>query len=925
MKLENVADIYPLSPVQLGLLFHTLDNSQQGVYVNQYTCQLQGDLNIRLFQQAWKEILDRYSVLRTAFVWEGLDEPLQVVRQQVELPWFEKDWRELSASKQTNLLSEFLRSDRKQGFNLEQAPLLRLTLISLGEKTVQLVWSSHHLLFDGWSLPIIWQDLLTYYNGLLQGEIPQLSAVRPFKDYIAWRQTQDFTLAKTLWRSQLQGFSAPTPLPAARTGFRESDQPYLQQIHCLNPSLTTALKTIAKQHQLTLNTLIQGAWALLLSHYGGGEQVTYGSVMSGRPAELRGIETMVGLFINTLPVHVSLKPEQPLIPWLHRLQQKLLDLRPYEATPLTDIQRWSDLPAATPLFESIVVFENYPAVKTPNLDFEICNIQYFEQSNYPLALLIIPGISLDLRLLFDLRRFEDAAISRLLDHLELLLTAFVENPKIILADLPRLTALEQQNLTDWQPFEYPCNRCIHQLIEAQAEATPNAPAVVYESQTLSYAALNQRANQLAHELRSQGVVPGGRVALCLNRSLEMVIGIFGVLKAGATYIPLDPTYPESRLDYCLKDTDPQILLTQRSVHLPERSIPSLYLDDYFSEQPIASTHNLPNLAKPEDLAYIIYTSGSTGDPKGVMVSHRNLVYSTTARSQVYPETVDRFLLLSSIAFDSSVAGVFWTLYQGGTLVISPHRIEQDLAQLTALIEQHKITHTLCIPTLYQLLLGDTQPQKLTTLKTVIVAGEACPRMLAQQHYAKLPNATLYNEYGPTEATVWSTVYPVPVVLEPGPIPIGIPIPNTHIQLLDKTLKPVPTGAIGEIYIGGEGVTQGYLNQPEHSETAFSNSEFRISNSELPHQLYYRTGDLARYRADGCLEWLGRCDRQVKIRGYRIELSEIEEALLECKAVKAVAVVPQPSSPKSLESLVSDLMTLAPVEAEALLIAVEQEN
>ncbi len=1023
--MKNVTDIYPLSPVQLGMLFHTLANAQAGVYVNQYTCQLHGSLQPELWRQAWQKTVARHPVLRTAFLWEELEEPLQIVRQEVDLPWQELDWRDLSEAEQTTQLEAFLQRDRAQGFDLAQAPVLRLTLIQLRGSTVtasdrplnppilgdptltspqdweagaaniyQLIWSSHHLLFDGWSLPLIWQDMLAYYAARQQGTQPQLTPIRPYRDYIAWHQSQDFTAAEAFWRSQLQSFTEPTPLPAARTGISTSNALYRQSAKTLPSSLTDQLKALARQHRLTLNTLIQGAWALLLSHYSSKDEVIYGAVVSGRPAELNGVENMVGLFINTLPVHVAVDPNQSLIPWLQARHQQQLDLRRYEATPLTDIQRWSDIPAGNSLFESIVVFENYPTVSAPNLGFETMNARYLEQSNYPLALLVVPGESLELLLLFDPARFEAEAIARLLDHLELLLTAFVEQPQRTLADLPRLTAAEQQQLANWEQTDYPQNCTIHQLIEAQVQKTPDAEAVVFEGQALTYAELNQRADQLAAMLRSRGVGQGDRVALCLHPSLDRIISILAVLKAGAAYVPLDPAYPAARLTYCLQDTEPRLVVTQRSVELPDTDVRCLYLDGM--EEALQGTQetretrhvaslqgdgattpssHLPISPSPhltsDNLAYIIYTSGSTGQPKGVMVSHRNLVHSTTARSHVYPDPVGRFLLLSSIAFDSSVAGIFWTLCQGGTLILPPERIEQDLQQLVTLIAEQRITHTLCVPTLYALLLNAADPQQLATLHTVIVAGEACPRTLAQQHHAKLPNTLLYNEYGPTEATVWATAYRIPYSLRegsandpaqgqpselpPGPIAIGHPIPNTQIYLLNQHLQPVPTGAIGELYIAGDGVSQGYWQQPEKTAAAFvewqgsqvagwksksvqepgtGNRLRRERSADIRHVKtrpvassplrLYKTGDLARYRANGTLEWLGRCDRQVKIRGYRIELGEIEDALRSQVDVQEAVVIAPALAPSAatVESLVAALASLDAATAEALLTSVE---
>ena len=912
--MENVADIYTLSPVQLGMLFHTLTDTQTGVYVNQYACKLSGNLQTEIFQQAWRQTVARHPVLRTAFLWDGLDEPLQVVRQQVELPWRLLDWRGQSDAEQMAKLDEFLECDRTQGFHLDQAPLLRFTLIHLQDNIYQFVWSSHHLLFDGWSLPLIWQDMLTYYSALLQGTVPQLPPIRPYRDYIAWQQEQALDITKSFWRSQLQGFVEPTPLPAAHPG---TSQRYQQQTQSLSPSLTTALKTLARQHRLTLNTLVQGAWALLLNHYSGEDQVTYGSVLSGRPAALSGVETMVGLFINTLPVRVTVEPDQTLINWLQLRQQQLLNLRQYETTALTDIQRWSDLPQGSPLFESIVVFENYPAATAADIGFDTSDVRYLEQSNYPLALLVVPGESIELLLLFDTGRFEESTILRLHAHLELLLTAFVKHPHSKLAELPRLTPAEQQQLTAWETIDYPHDLTIHQLIESQVHQTPDAPAVVFEEQTLTYGELNQQADQLAHLFCSKGVIPGDRIALCLKPSLDRIVSILAVLKAGAAYVPLDPAYPVERLKYCLEDTTPKFLLTHHSVNLPDTSVAVLYWDGdgQVQGQPLQSPPlTLLPSPTPQDLAYIIYTSGSTGTPKGVMVSHQNLVHSTTARTQVYPEPVGRFLLLSSMAFDSSVAGIFWTLCQGGTLVLPPERIEQDLQQLADLIAYQQITHTLCVPTLYSLLLASANPQQLAKLRTVIVAGEACARTLVQNHYAKLPATDLYNEYGPTEATVWCTAYRIPA--EPAPMAIGKPIPNTHIYLLDKDLRPVPTGAMGEIYVGGDGVTQGYLNQPDKTALSFIDFDGRLCP---PYGRLYKTGDLARYRTNGTLEWLGRCDRQVKIRGYRIELGEIEDVLRSQAAIQEAVVIARTTAQSpDVDSLVSALAALPSETAESLL-------
>ncbi|MEM6254383.1 MAG: amino acid adenylation domain-containing protein [Cyanobacteria bacterium P01_D01_bin.156] len=917
MSLENVADIYPLSPVQEGMLFHALNAPKSGVYIEQYACKLQGTLKINEFQQAWQQVIARQPVLRTAFLWEGLDEPLQVVRQQVDVSWTMDDWQGQSSVEQEQALAELLAWDRTQDFDLLQAPISRFRLIHLRDNSHQFIWSFHHILADGWSIPIIWQEVLSCYAANCHQQTPVLSPLYPYRDYIAWLTEQDLSNAETFWRSHLKGFTEPTPLPAGRASLGK--QPYQQQTLTLSPDLYAQLQSFCRQHRLTLNTVLQGAWALLLHHYSSQNDIVYGSVVSGRPAELKGIETMVGLFINTLPVRVAVATDQDLVFWLQGLQQKLLDLRQYETTPLSDVQRWSDIPQGSPLFESIVVFENYPTAKNNDLDLDIQDIRYLEQSNYPLALLVLPGNALELFLLYDPARFESGAISRLHTHLELLLTAFVEKSDRQLADLPRLTAAEQQQLTDWEILDYPKELTIQQLIADQVRKTPEAPAVVFEGQTLTYGELAQQAETLAYWLQGHGVGVNDRVALCLKPSLDRIVAILAVLKAGGAYVPLDPSYPAERIIYCLEDTAPKFLITQRSVTLPEISVNCVYLDDLEQvEDQGQDRWQARDLPQHEDLAYIIYTSGSTGKPKGVMVSQGNLVHSTLARTQVYPNPVGRFLLLSSIAFDSSVAGIFWTLCQGGTLVLPPERIEQDLQQLANLIDTQSITHTLCVPTLYSLLLDAVVPEQLSTLQTVIVAGEACSPNLVKQHYDKLSTTDLYNEYGPTEATVWCTVHRIPATPAPGPVPIGQVIPNAQIYLLDEELQPVPTGAVGEIYVGGAGVTQGYLNQPDKTAAAFVVPD---GGHGLPAERLYKTGDLGRYRADGALEWLGRCDRQVKIRGYRIELGEIEDVLRAHSAVQETTVVARPANTR-IEDLVEALSELEPQQAEDLLAAVE---
>ena len=927
MKLENVADIYPLSHVQAGMLFHTLAAPSSGVYVEQYTCKLKGELQEEVFKLAWKKVLERHPSLRTAFVWQGLDESLQIVRQQVKLPWKVQDWRRFTPSEQELRLAEFLDSDRWQGFELEQAPLMRLMLIQLKDEIYQLIWSFHHLLCDGWSTSLVLREVLTLYESFCRGKNLNLPNTPPYRDYIAWLQAQNLDKAKIYWQDALKGFTEPTPLPFAKFS---SSSSYSQEQIFLTSEASDALQSWAKQHRLTLNTVINGAWALLLSRYSGEVDVVYGTTVSGRPTTLARVEEMVGLFINTLPVRVQVSPRQELLPWLQEIQSQLLEIRSFEYTPLREIQKWSEISPGRALFESIVVFENYPLqAQTEDRSLKIDDVHYLEQSNYPLALLVVPGTSLQLILIYDTSLFESDAIKRMLGHIQTLLAGFVENLRYSLAKLPLLTPAElHQLLGEWNQTQTNEQQeaCIHHLFKTQVEQNPDAIAVAFRDEHLTYRELNQRADRLAHHLQSLGVGADVLVGICLEPSLEMVVGILGILIAGGAYVPLDPNYPPARLAYILEDTEAAVLLTQQRLVslLPATSLPTLCLDtDWIKlEEKVNISSPVSNLETSDRLAYVIYTSGSTGKPKGVLVTHRNLVHSTAARISYYTQPVDRFLLLSSFAFDSSVAGIFWTLCQGGTLVLSPPRLEQDMEQLAALIARRKISHILCLPSLYSLLLTYAPIIQLQSLEVVIVAGEACGRSLAQQHHAMLPDTLLYNEYGPTEATVWSSVYQVPSLVASSTIPIGTPIANTQIYLLDAQQQLVPIGIPGEIYIGGEGVSRGYLNQKERTAEQFIANPFSQDSSDR----LYRTGDLARYGADGNIEFMGRVDRQLKIRGYRIELEEIEDVLRYHDSVQEVAVVPKSMTqlPDSVESLVAALKVLTSEQAETLLKAVEEE-
>ncbi|MBC1238392.1 condensation domain-containing protein [Nostoc sp. 2RC] len=936
MEAKNIEDIYTLSPTQQGMLFHILSAPDSRMYVEQTVCTLQGTLNISAFEQVWQQVIDRHPSLRTAFVWQGLNQPVQIVHQQVRMAIAHYDWRDLTTTEQEAQLQSYLEADQKNGFDLAQPPLMRLALIQTEVDTYQFIWSICHLVLDAWCVNTILKEFLSCYEALCQGRILQLQPSRPYRDYISWLKQQDLSEAEVFWRKYLQGFTTPTSLTA---DWKSQQEGFNQQQVQLSLATTEALKSLAQQHHLTLNTLLQGVWALLLSYYSHEADVVYGTVVSGRPPTLLGVSSMVGLFINTLPVRVLVSGEASLLSWLKELHSQQLSILRYECTPLVQIQNWSQVPPGIPLFQSILVFENSSAniSSLPTGNLRIDNVRSFINSNYPLVLLVKPGLQLSLNIFYDLRYFNKMMITRMLSHLEVLLNNIVANPDTKLGTLTHsIVDIEQQQLLvefNNTKRDYVNDKCIHQLIESQVERTPENVAVVFKNEQLTYRELNTRANQLAHRLQALGVEPDVLVGICVERSWEMLVGILGILKAGGAYVPIDPMYPQQRLNYLLEDSQVSIILTQERLvkNLPDIGAQVLCLDTLWDAIAQEGDENLKSEVKTDNLAYLIYTSGSTGQPKGVQVTHQNLVHSTTARIGYYEQPVTGFLLTSPFAFDSSVAVIFWTLCQGGFVSVLPENWQLDIKQMieamptAASYAQQQISHLLCLPSLYKLILEqaksqqivsqskftelDNEPQRrrehrgreaeswftqqsccdaLVSLKTVIVAGESCPKELVKQHRELLPQVSLFNEYGPTEATVWSSVYNCQNHDLNSSVPIGRPIANTQIYLLDSHLQPVPIGVSGEIYIGGFGVAKSYLNRPELTAQKFIPNPF----SDEPKARLYKTGDLGRYLPDGNIEFLGRLDQQVKIRGYRIELPEIETVLNQHSAVQEAIVVAQ---------------------------------
>ncbi|WP_230458631.1 non-ribosomal peptide synthetase [Microcystis aeruginosa] len=916
---QNVADIYPLSPMQQGMLFHSLYEPDSDVYFVQFSCNLKGNVDTTIFEQAWQRLVEKYVVFRTAFIWEALSQPVQVVYRQVTVRVATYDWQHLTAQQQEQELAVFLESDQQKSLELSEAPLMRLNLIKLDKNTYQFVWSSHHLLLDGWSLSLVIKDFLKIYQEISQNQISTDQTVVSYRQYIAWLQQQEQKPAEEFWQQKLQGFTAPTPLVIERSANSKNSNVYKKQQIQFSTSTTAACQSFVRQNRLTLNNLVQATWGLLLSRYSQEIDVVFGATVSGRETSIAGIEAMVGLFINTLPMRIKVAPDTPALTLLKDLQAQLVESNQYSYSSLAEIQTWSEIPRAASLFDSIVVFENYPVDATAvlgNDSFCLENIQVSQQTNYPLTLIALPGDQLQVRISYDTNRFDDGTITRLLGHFQTLLEGIVANPEAQVSQLPLLTEFEKsQLLIDGHnpQVDYPVTKCLHQLFEEQVKRTPDAVAVLCSGEQLTYNELNCRANQLAHYLQSLGVKPDQLVGICLERSLEMIVGLLGILKAGGAYLPLDPEYPSERLSFMLEDAQLSVLLTQQKLGetLPQHQASIICLDTDWEKIAENSHSNLENTVTPDNLAYVIYTSGSTGKPKGVLVNHSNVVRLFASTDSWYHfNSEDVWTLFHSYAFDFSVWEMWGALLYGGRLVVVPYLITRSPEAFYQLLCQEKVTILNQTPTAFRQLIqveeslkGSFPPlsrgvrgdRSSTTdndlsLRLVIFGGEALEinslQPWFQRHGDQCPQ--LVNMYGITETTVHVTYRPLSMNdLNSTASVIGRPISDLQVYLLDQHLQLVPVGVPGEMYVGGAGVTKGYLNRPELTTERFISSPFEKDEVIPPTPLnkggnepskLYKTGDLGRYLPDGNIEYLGRIDNQVKIRGFRIELGEIEALL-----------------------------------------------
>jgi amino acid adenylation domain-containing protein len=920
--LESIEDILPLTPMQEGMLLHTLLEPGSGIYLMQDRYRVESELAPAAFLAAWDAVVARHSALRASF-WQLGDKTLQIIHRQVTGATEYLDLRGLPAHQQDARIDELLADERRRGFDFAAAPLLRLRLFQLADQAFVYVESHHHILMDDWCRSLLFLDFFAAYGALLEGKPPQLPPAPRHGDHVAWLCRQDRSAALAHWEETLAGVEAATPLAldrpqtaaagASRVGYASVT---------LSVADTQQIAQTARRLRLTANTLAQGAWASTLAHYAGHRDVVFGVTVSGRHPEVPGVEDMVGIFVNTIPLRVQLPaPGDPtsVARWLAELQDTNLGHRLYEHVPLVEIAARTALPRGEELFRSLFVFENAPL--DPSLKVRAAELRFRLQenrthTNYPLTVVVIPGEQMKLVLSYDARLFEAADLERLVEQLHRVLLAIAKNPEQPVAALSPLSAEDrQQQLVAWNATarDHQLHRGFAERLAERARAQPERAALRHQGQILSYAELARRAHRTAWALAAHGVAPGDFVGVYAERGLDQIALLCGVLAAGAAYVALDVRHPDDRIAHIAGASGAKVVLSTAastaaldgalatiagagdSSPRPRRlSWPEIAAGDFRDDDP-----QLPT--RPEQLAYVIYTSGSTGTPKGAMVTLAGMLNNQLSKVPYFQLSEgDVIAQTAAPSFDISVWQMLTGLLCGALIEIVPDDVAGDPRALLAHVRAAGVTILESVPALIQEMLiaeaegsGAESPSPASSanrtklpLRFLLPTGEALPPEVARQWLRRFPQVPLVNAYGPAECAddvaLCTITQPPPADLLR--MPIGTPTDNTRLYVLDASLRLVPVGVTGQLCVAGVGVGHGYLADPARTAAVFIPHPFGGPGERL-----YLTGDLARFTASGVLEYVGRVDHQVKLRGHRIELGEIEARLLELPGVTAAAV------------------------------------
>ncbi len=862
---------------------------------------IRGTLEVEVLERTLEEVARRHETLRTRFV-AVRGEPKQVIEDQVnvELPLLDltnvagEEEREAEAMR-------LAREEAKQPFNLQQAPLFRVKLLRLGALNHVLLLTMHHIISDAWSTGVLIEEVSVLYGAFSAGQpspLPELPI--QYADYSVWQREwlEGGVLEQQLayWKQQLAGTSV-LKLPTDRSQPASQSQNGALYDFVIAADLTQKLKSLAAEQNATLFMVLLAAFRTLLYRYSGQDDIAVGTPVAGRTSD--ETEKLIGFFINTLVLRVDISGEPSFVELLQKAKEVTLDAYAHEDVPfekLVEALSPERNLGSTPLFQAMLVLQNAPQSELAlgGARLEPLSIES-GTAKFDLTMdLAEMGRQAEMRgsIEYNTDLFEKASIGRMIEHFRTLLESVASASKRSIVEMPLMREAERRQLViDWNDTatSYGGSGCVQELFEEQARKTPQMPAVQYEEQQLTYEDLNRRANRLAHHLRAQGVGRETLVGICVERSPAMLVGVLGILKAGAAYLPLDPSYPVERLRFMQEDAGLTILLTQQNQNQTATLGKSrvIYLDQDWEAIAACSPENPAPVSTPDNLAYLIYTSGSTGVPKGVVVEHRQLLNQLLwCRDKFGFSASDRVLQKASLTFDVSILETLLPLICGARVVMAGPGGDRDPDYLVELIRKEQITYIDAVPMLLDSLLDHQGSGAWNSVRLVTVGGEALNLALVHKFHGK-SRAPLWNCYGPTETAIQSTV----ALCEPGRgrVSIGRPIANNQVYVLDSNLSPTPIGVKGELYIGGDGVARGYLGRRDLTAERFLPDPF-VSRKTAGGTRLYRTGDLARWLEDGNLECLGRVDQQIKIRGFRIELGEIEAALMGHPKVREAVVI-----------------------------------
>jgi len=893
-KAGRIASMYRLSPLQEGMLFHGLYDGHASAYIEQFTCQV-FNTDPEILEQSWQRLLQKHTILRTAFEYEALEIPVQCVYNGIKAPFIIQDLRHPDSAMQQAAIGDFLQADKAKGIDFKTPPLMRIALLQTGARNYYMVWTYHHILLDGWSVSVLMEELMQYYQQLCAGSAVKDTETDAYEDYIRFISSQDKNAAEQHWRQYMNGISTGTLLPfvQAASGRNKGAGHFNEALLNLDEESSRQAAAFAGANGLTINTLVQGIWACLLRYYTRQDAVTYGVTVSGRPAQLPSVEKRVGMYINTLPLFTTLTDETNITAWLQQLQQEQLQCRDHGYLPLNTIQQWAGI--SGDLFDSILVFENYPQAKdaaTAADEFRMDHVEIKEHSNYPLSLIVGAAERLQVLFIYNEAILEKAYVQQMTDHFRQLLLQIISSSYNTIGELNPVTEEEHRRLVytfNQTSHPYPEHENIVSLFRGQVQQRPDATAVICGLQQITYRSLDEQSGKLAHYLRKKGVSTETLVPVCMERSLEMMVVIMAILKAGGAYVPIDPSYPWERIRFMLEDAGKRLIITDAAFRNNMKEelamIPEIICTDELTALITAETALPEADVQPEQLAYIMYTSGSTGRPKGVMITHRNVVSLVCDPGYMDLTHEDAVLSAGSLSFDATTFEYWGMLLNGGRLVLSEENDLMDIAVLKKTLVEGGV-NKLFMTTAWFNQLVDVDITVFEQLSGILVGGEKMSVQHAEKFHRHYPQIAFSNIYGPTENTTFSLSYLINDKPLPFNVPIGIPMSNCTAYVLDSKRQPVSPGVAGELYVGGAGVARGYFEQPELTAEKFISHPF----SSDPLEKLYRTGDIARWLPDGNIEYITRMDDQVKVRGYRIELGEVEAALQQCPLVKQNVVL-----------------------------------